>query len=398
MVTTTTTATPTPAPLVGLSLHSPPLPSPQHGRSPSPRSPHHDDWWRWPTPTREDANNRGTTFGSTRSQRPPLAPPAPASVPRRSSTSTTITAPDSKLLGEWRVGKSIGSGSSGQVRVARSTRSPQQFAAVKKVRKLASSDKHSAGVHREVIIAKLVHHPHLVAIKDVFETTSHLYLITDYCSHGELFEYMLQRQLDPATIWRFFAQLTSAVSLSSESMGDSRTRMDLTRVSRSSRNCTACPSPTVTSRCVLLVALLTCASSSDLRFLSGRSHRYRQQSVLTPLPSGLFSQFENIFLFLDSDGLLSIKLGDLGMASYQPPGNLLETSCGSPHYAAPEVIAVSDDSTCICCSSRLTGFAPVSLRRDSRTRARPLMCGALESSCTLSSALVHAACCAASSS
>ena len=26
------------------------------------------------------------------------------------------------------------------------------------------------------------------------------------------------------------------------------------------------------------------------------------------------------------------------MASLQPQGNMLETSCGSPHYACPEVI------------------------------------------------------------
>ena len=26
------------------------------------------------------------------------------------------------------------------------------------------------------------------------------------------------------------------------------------------------------------------------------------------------------------------------MASLQPAGNMLETSCGSPHYACPEVI------------------------------------------------------------
>lgn len=29
------------------------------------------------------------------------------------------------------------------------------------------------------------------------------------------------------------------------------------------------------------------------------------------------------------------------MASLQPNGSMLETSCGSPHYACPEVIRVS---------------------------------------------------------
>jgi BR serine/threonine kinase len=33
-----------------------------------------------------------------------------------------------------------------------------------------------------------------------------------------------------------------------------------------------------------------------------------------------------------------IKIADFGMAALMPAGSLLETSCGSPHYAAPEVI------------------------------------------------------------
>jgi len=57
------------------------------------------------------------------------------------------------------------------------------------------------------------------------------------------------------------------------------------------------------------------------------------------IPSPL--KFENLFLYKDDSGGLSIKLGDLGMASFQPEGQLLDTSCGSPHYAAPEVILVS---------------------------------------------------------
>lgn len=40
----------------------------------------------------------------------------------------------------------------------------------------------------------------------------------------------------------------------------------------------------------------------------------------------------------------NIKIADFGMASLQPAGSMLETSCGSPHYACPEVIRVSVDA------------------------------------------------------
>lgn len=46
---------------------------------------------------------------------------------------------------------------------------------------------------------------------------------------------------------------------------------------------------------------------------------------------------ENLLL----DERNNIKIADFGMASLQPAGSLLETSCGSPHYACPEVIRVS---------------------------------------------------------
>lgn len=46
---------------------------------------------------------------------------------------------------------------------------------------------------------------------------------------------------------------------------------------------------------------------------------------------------ENLLL----DEKNSIRIADFGMASLQPEGSMLETSCGSPHYACPEVIRVS---------------------------------------------------------
>lgn len=44
---------------------------------------------------------------------------------------------------------------------------------------------------------------------------------------------------------------------------------------------------------------------------------------------------ENILLDRDT---MTIKLVDFGMAALQPTGKKLTTPCGSPHYAAPEVI------------------------------------------------------------
>jgi len=42
-------------------------------------------------------------------------------------------------------------------------------------------------------------------------------------------------------------------------------------------------------------------------------------------------------LLLDKNG--NIRIADFGMAVLEPKGRLLETSCGSPHYASPEIVA-----------------------------------------------------------
>lgn len=71
---------------------------------------------------------------------------------------------------------------------------------------------------------------------------------------------------------------------------------------------------------------------------------------------------ENILL--DTNG--NIKLADFGMAALQPAGHWLNTSCGSPHYASPEIIYgrryrgdKADIWSCgIILYAMLTGFLP----------------------------------------
>jgi len=71
---------------------------------------------------------------------------------------------------------------------------------------------------------------------------------------------------------------------------------------------------------------------------------------------------ENILL----DSKHNVKLADFGMAALQPAGHWLNTSCGSPHYAAPEIIYgrryrgdKADIWSCgIILFALLTGFLP----------------------------------------
>jgi carbon catabolite-derepressing protein kinase len=49
-------------------------------------------------------------------------------------------------------------------------------------------------------------------------------------------------------------------------------------------------------------------------------------------------------LFLDE--YLNVKIGDFGLSNIMTDGDFLKTSCGSPNYAAPEVISGKYVNTC----------------------------------------------------
>ncbi|GAA6029104.1 hypothetical protein JCM8097_001598 [Rhodosporidiobolus ruineniae] len=237
--------------------------SPSSSSSPPLLAPTESDWFRFPTPTRTAALSGA----------PMVDVVARLEQRGRKKGAGGLGRREWKMLGEWRVGESLGKGTSGHVRLGRSVRTGE-FAAIKKVKRLPASDKHANSIHREISLMKLVApHPHLVELLDVFETPTHLYLITEYCPSGELFHLIVKRALSPIEIHTFYTQLVSA----------------LTHLER-----------------------------------SGISHRD--------------VKFENLLLVEDEPGELGVKLSDMGMATFQEEGSLLRTSCGSPHYAAPEVI------------------------------------------------------------
>ncbi|XP_050720079.1 serine/threonine-protein kinase BRSK2-like isoform X4 [Eriocheir sinensis] len=117
---------------------------------------------------------------------------------------------------------------------------------------------------------KLIEHPHVLGLYDVYENKKYLYLVLEHVSGGELFDYLVKKgRLTPKEARRFFRQIISALDF--------------------------CHSHSICHR--------------DLK------------------PENLLLDEKN-----------SIRIADFGMASLQPEGSMLETSCGSPHYACPEVI------------------------------------------------------------
>lgn len=171
---------------------------------------------------------------------------------------------------------------SGRVRLARHSKTGQ-YAAVKIVSKTTllnsrlslqslgdEADRILHSIEREIVIMKLIEHPNIMHLYDVWETSTELYLILEYVEGGELFDYLCSKgRLSASEALGYFQQIITAIDY---------------------------------------------------------CHRFNiAHRDLKP---------ENLLLDRDKN----IKVADFGMAIWQGADNMLLTACGSPHYAAPEVI------------------------------------------------------------
>ncbi|XP_056871021.1 serine/threonine-protein kinase BRSK2-like isoform X2 [Takifugu flavidus] len=175
----------------------------------------------------------------------------------------------SQYVGPYRLEKTLGKGQTGLVKLGVHCITGQKVA-IKIVNREKLSESVLMKVEREIAILKLIEHPHVLKLYEVYENNKYLYLVLEHVSGGELFDYLVKKgRLTPKEARKFFRQIISA-----------------------------------------------------LDFCHNHSICHRD---LKP---------ENLLL----DEKNNIRIADFGMASLQVGDSLLETSCGSPHYACPEVI------------------------------------------------------------
>ncbi|XP_064226367.1 serine/threonine-protein kinase BRSK2 isoform X5 [Aotus nancymaae] len=185
------------------------------------------------------------------------------------STGKDGGAQHAQYVGPYRLEKTLGKGQTGLVKLGVHCVTCQKVA-IKIVNREKLSESVLMKVEREIAILKLIEHPHVLKLHDVYENKKYLYLVLEHVSGGELFDYLVKKgRLTPKEARKFFRQIISALDF--------------------------CHSHSICHR--------------DLK------------------PENLLLDEKN-----------NIRIADFGMASLQVGDSLLETSCGSPHYACPEVI------------------------------------------------------------
>ncbi|KAI0717407.1 hypothetical protein C8T65DRAFT_641386 [Cerioporus squamosus] len=112
-----------------------------------------------------------------------------------------------RVVGNYTLGKVIGEGTYGKVRMG-THRLTGTRVAIKQIPKAMS-----AALTREIHHHRQLHHPHVTQLYEVIATESSIWLVTELCSGGELFDYLAEKgRLNEDETRILFGQLCLAVA------------------------------------------------------------------------------------------------------------------------------------------------------------------------------------------
>jgi protein-serine/threonine kinase len=116
-------------------------------------------------------------------------------------------------FGDYILGQTLGEGEFGKVKMGWKRDGGVQVA-IKLIRRetLGSNPSRLPKIYREIAILRGLQHPNIVRLHEMVETERHIGIILEYASGGELFDYILNhRYLKDNGARRLFAQLVSGV-------------------------------------------------------------------------------------------------------------------------------------------------------------------------------------------
>lgn len=216
-------------------------------------------------------------------------------------------------FGDYILGQTIGEGEFGKVKMGWKKDSTVQVA-IKLIRKesLAGNTTRLPKIYREISILRELQHPNIVRLHEFVETERHMGIILEYASGGELFDYILNHRYlkDPAAR-RLFAQLVSGVGYLHKKG--------------------------IVHRDLKLENLLLDRNKHIIITDFGFANTFNPDDELGEDLEGRITDKD----FVKREGLDKVIAHRDGREGGHRRGDLMQTSCGSPCYAAPELV-VSD--------------------------------------------------------
>lgn len=137
---------------------------------------------------------------------------SPRSGPKRQDFSNEKVSKRDIRLGEYILGQTVGEGEFGKVKMGWKKEGGAQVAIKLIRREKLDSKARLDKVYREIAILRDLDHPNIVRLHEMVETERTIGIILEYASGGELFDYILhERYLKDNAARRLFAQLVSGV-------------------------------------------------------------------------------------------------------------------------------------------------------------------------------------------
>jgi protein-serine/threonine kinase len=141
------------------------------------------------------------------------AKPTPRSRQDKSASSESAERRKEIKFGEYILGQTLGEGEFGKVKLGWKKGGAVQVA-IKLIRRetLHGNPSRLPKIYREVHILRGLEHPNIVRLHEMIETSQFIGIILEYASGGELFDFILtNRYLKDNTARKLFAQLVSGV-------------------------------------------------------------------------------------------------------------------------------------------------------------------------------------------
>lgn len=226
---------------------------------------------------------------------------------RRQEYSKHSTRRKDLQFGDYMLGQTLGEGEFGKVKLGWKKDGSVQVA-IKLIRQesVASNPSRLPKIEREISILKELSHPNIVRLHEMAETDRFIGIVLEYASGGELFDYILnQRYLKDPAARRLFAQLVSGVGYLHKKG--------------------------IVHRDLKLENLLLDRNRNIIITDFGFANTFNAVDELSD---------DILYNLSNRDFVKKYRLDRLDARGMRK-GDLMQTSCGSPCYAAPELV-VSD--------------------------------------------------------
>ncbi|KAL8693506.1 MAG: hypothetical protein Q9218_001695 [Villophora microphyllina] len=221
-----------------------------------------------------------------------------------SSSATTSSSKKETNFGGYVLGKTLGEGEFGKVKLGWRRDGAVQVA-VKLIRReaLGGNPSRLPKIYREINILRGLSHPNIVRLHEMTETDKYIGIVLEYASGGELFDFiLLHRYLKDHNARKLFAQLISGVGYLHKKG--------------------------IVHRDLKLENLLLDRNKNIIITDFGFANTFNPQDQLE----------EEIEYNLTNRDFVKRRGLEQVQADGKRRGDLMQTSCGSPCYAAPELV------------------------------------------------------------